>query len=63
MFTNFGKLWETLGNFGKFWKTLGNFEFVWDRDLEDIPASEQTVTELRRVILATEQATSRTEAH
>jgi hypothetical protein len=52
----FGNVWENLGKFGK----IGNF---WERYLGDIPASEETVTELRRVILAAEQGTSRTDVH
>ncbi len=51
---NVPNFWENLGNFGKLWETLGNFGKLWELDLGDIPASEQTVTELRSVILATE---------
>jgi hypothetical protein len=53
---NVPNFWETLGNFGKLWETFWNY---WELDLGDITALEQTVTELRRVILATEQGTSR----
>ncbi len=63
MFRNFGKFWETSGIFGKLWETLGNFGKLRERDLGDIPASEETVTELWRVILATEQGTSRTDVY
>ncbi len=53
---NFGKLFR---NFGKIWKTLGNFgNSVWE-----IPASQEIVTELRSIISATEQGTSRADVH
>jgi hypothetical protein len=52
-----------LGTFGNFWELLGTFGNFWGRDLGDIPASEEIVTELRRVVLATEQGKSRTYVH
>ncbi len=73
LFTNFLEFWETFPNFGNFWGIFGNFGNFkenlrnygkfWGRDLGDIPASEETVTELRRVILATEQGKSRADVH
>ena len=56
---NFGNFSETLGNFGKLWETLGNF----GNDSGDISASEEIVTELRSIILVTEQGTSRAYVH
>jgi hypothetical protein len=52
---NIPKFQNHLGNFGKFWEILGILGSFWERVLGDIPASEEIVTELRRVILATEQ--------
>jgi hypothetical protein len=63
---NFQKFSEILGNVPKFWEILGNFRkfaLIWERGLGDIPALEETVTELRRIILATEQGTSLTDDH
>ncbi len=59
---------EYLVKFGSFWELLGTFGIRnWERDLGpilgDIPASEETVTELRRVILAMMQGISRTDVH
>jgi hypothetical protein len=54
---------KKLEKFGKIWENLGKFGKLWERDLGDIPASEETVTELRRVISATEQGTSRADVH
>jgi hypothetical protein len=44
-----------LGTFGKLLETFGNFGNFWERYLGDIPALEETATELQHVILATEQ--------
>jgi hypothetical protein len=60
---NVPKFQKYLGTFGNFWELLGKIGNLWERDLGDIPASEETVTELRRVILATEQGISRTDVH
>ena len=59
-FRIFGNVWERLGTFGNYWELLGTFGNGY---LGDISASEQTVTVLRHVILATEQGSSRADVH
>jgi hypothetical protein len=62
-FPNSQNIWETLGNVGKCWEMLGNVGNIWERDLGDISASDETMTELRGFILTTDQGTSRPDVH